>query len=320
MKKTNLIFLILVIIIVLSIGVIYLLYPRAEETKPVRIGYLPIVASLPLYTAQENGYFEEQGINIEAIQIQTSNQIIEALIRGDIDIGIGLSSVPILAVESKDPGKIKVFSVSDLTTDRPFDYIITNKEEITSIKDLEGKKIGVFPGSTAKKFVKKYLQNAEINITNTKWVDITPPNQLPALYSGSIDALHSYEPITTIALENPKVKPLARGVYSEVFDHTPVGVSVVSSKFLKNNPNLAKDTVISFNNAFDFNREHIGESRKIAEVKFKLDPNVAEKFVIPYVVRSDEIDRTVFQKWANLLFEIEELEIKVDTSTLFYNP
>jgi len=319
MKKTNLIFLILVIL-VLSIGAIYLLYPRAEEMKIVRIGYLPIVASLPLYTAQENGYFEEQGINIEAIQIQTSNQIIEALIRGDIDIGIGLSSVPVLAVESKDPGKMKVFSVSDLTVDKPFDRIITKKEEITSIKDLEGKKIGVFPGSTAKKFVKKYLQNAEIDITNIKWVAITPPNQLPALYSGSIDALHSYEPITTIALENPKVRALATGVFSEVFDHTPVGVSVVSSNFLKNNPNLAKNTVISFNKAFDFNREYVRESRKIAEVKFKLDPNVAEKFIIPYVVRSDEIDRTVFQKWADLLFEMEELEIKVDTSALFYNP
>lgn len=140
------------------------------------------------------------------------------------------------------------------------------------------------------------------------------------MHAGSIDALHSYEPITTIALKDPNVKPLAIGVFSEVFNHTPVGVSVISSAFLKNNPNLAKDVVISFNKAFDFNREYIEESRKIAEVQFKLDSNIAEKFIIPYVVRSDEIDRAIFQRWADLLFEMEELEIKVDTSTLFYEP
>ena len=139
MKKTNLIASILIMLI-LIIGAIYLFYPRTEETKTVRIGYLPIVASLPLYTAQENGYFKEQRVDIEAIQLQTSNQIIEALIRGDIDIGVGLSSVPFLAAESKDPGKMKVFSVSDLTKDRPFDYIIADKEEVASIKNLEGKK------------------------------------------------------------------------------------------------------------------------------------------------------------------------------------
>lgn len=319
MKKTKLIVSILIMLI-LIIGVIYLFYPKVEERKTVRIGYLPIVASLPLYTAQENGYFKEWGINIEAIQLQTSNQIIEALIRGDIDIGIGLSSVPVLAAESKDPGKMKIFSVSDLTKERPFDYLITNKEEITSIKNLEGKKIGVFPGSTAKNFVKRYLQNAGVETTNIKWIDITPPNQLPALYSGSIDALHSYEPITTIALKNPEVKVLAIGVYSEVFDHTPVGVSVISSSFLKNYPNLAKNTILSFNKAFDFNREHIKESRKIAEIKVQLDPDVAEKFIIPYVVRSDEINKIIFQNWADLLFEMGEVEMKIDTFTLLYNP
>ena len=168
--------------------------------------------------------------------------------------------------------------------------------------------------------MKRYLQNTGVDVTNIKWVDITPPNQLPALYSGSIDALHSYEPITTIALKNPEVKILAIGVYSEVFDHTPVGVSVISLSFLKNYPNLAKNTIISFNKAFDFNREHIKESRKIVEIKAKLDPDVAEKFTIPYVVRSDEINKIVFQKWADLIFEMGEVEIKIDTSTLFYNP
>lgn len=161
---------------------------------------------------------------------------------------------------------MKIFSVSDLTVDILFDYLITNKDEMILIRDLERKKIGVMLGSTGKKFVKKYLQDAGVDTTDIKWVEIVPPNQIPALHAGSIDALHSYEPITTIALKDPNVKPLAIGVFSEVFNHTPVGVSVISSAFLKNNPNLAKDVVISFNKAFDFNREYIEESRKIAEV------------------------------------------------------
>lgn len=105
MTKTKTFFIILFVIIILSIGAIYLFYPKQEKTKTVRIGYLPIIASLPFYTAQERGYFEELGINVVATQIQTSDQIIWAPIRGDIDIGIGLSSVPVLAPNLKIPGE-----------------------------------------------------------------------------------------------------------------------------------------------------------------------------------------------------------------------
>jgi len=69
------------------------------------------------------------------------------------------------------------------------------------LEDLEGKKIGVFPGSTATNLLKKFLSDNNIDISKIEFIQIVPPNQLPALYGGSIDVLHAYEPTTAIALQ-----------------------------------------------------------------------------------------------------------------------
>ena len=66
---------------------------------------------------------------------------------------------------------------------------------------MEGRKIGVFPGSTATNLLKKFLSDNNIDISKIEFIQIVPPNQLPTLYEGSIDVLHAYEPTTAIALQ-----------------------------------------------------------------------------------------------------------------------
>src|SRR3989338_563005 len=109
MKKNKLLGLILVAILVI-IGTIFVFYQKPSETKVVKIGYLPIMASLPLYVAQENEYFSGQGIQIETIQMQSSNQLVDALVRGDIDVVVESSAASALIAETIDSGKIKIFS------------------------------------------------------------------------------------------------------------------------------------------------------------------------------------------------------------------
>ena len=109
MKNTNLIIFVLVIAVIV-IGAFFVFFPKGEETKVVKIGYHPIMASLPLYVAQENNYFTEQEIQIETIEFQSANQLIDALVRGDIHVAFETSAVPVLIAETIDSGNIKIFS------------------------------------------------------------------------------------------------------------------------------------------------------------------------------------------------------------------
>lgn len=263
MKNTKL-FITILILALIVIGAFFVFSPKQEETRTVKIGYLPILASLPLYVAQENNYFTEQGIQIETIQLQSSNQLVDALVRGDINIVVESSAVPALIAETIDSGKIKIFSVSDITPETPFDSLIVKKDSsLSSLKDLEGKKIGVFPGSTATNLLKKFLLDNGVDISKIEFTQIVPPNQLPSLYAGSIDVLHAYEPTTAIALQSGNAKKLYSSIYAEQLNHNPQGVALISSKFISENPSLAKKTIKAFNQASDFISQNDAQTREI---------------------------------------------------------
>ena len=320
MKKAKLIISVLIIVVIV-LGAFFLFSPKKEEQRVVKIGYLPIMASLPLYVAQENNYFTEQGVQIETIQLQSSNQLVDALVRGDIDIVVESSAVPALIAETIDSGKIKIFSASDITPQTPFDSLIVKQNSIlNSLEDLEGKKIGVFPGSTATNLLKKFLSDNNIDISKIEFIQIVPPNQLPALYEGSIDVLHAYEPTTAIALQSGNAKKLYSSIYAEQLNHNPQGVALISAKFISDNPQLAKKTIIAFNQASDFISQNDAETREVVVKYVKVDKNVADNVVFLYMSRSDTINEEALQSYADMLYDIGEMENKIDVSTLLYNP
>jgi NitT/TauT family transport system substrate-binding protein len=314
-----------ILIIITSILYINLvgfsIYESKETEKTVRIGYLPILASLPLYVAQENNYFENEGIKVELIQLQSSNQLVDALVRGDIDIVVESSAAPALIVETIDPNKIKIFSTSDITSQKPFDSIIVNKDSnIRNLKDLENKKIGVFPGSTATNLLKSYLNEQGIDTSKIEFVQIVPANQLPALYSGSIDALHSYEPTTAIALESDNINLIYGSVYADQLNHNPQGVALVSTKFIKENPKLSQKVINSFNKATIFMKNNDKETRNIIVKYVKVEQNAANRVVFLYMSSSNEINENALQEYADMLYGLGELKTKVVVEDLIYNP
>jgi len=315
-NKKILMILIIVLIIVSLFSVFYF---RQDKTT-VKIGYLPILASLPLYVAQENGYFVEEGVNIETVQLQSSNQLVDALVRGDIDIVVESSAVPALIVETIDSGELKIFSISDITTETPFDAVIVKKDsELEKLEDLENKKIGVFPGSTATNLLRKYLDEQGIDTSTIEFIQIIPPNQLSALYAGSIDALHPYEPSTTIAIESGNAKKIYGSIYASQLNHNPQGVALISTDFIKQNPSLAKKTINAFDKASDFIRQNDEETRKIIPKYVSVDQNVADKVILLYMGRSDNFDEEIMQDYADMIFEIGELESEVDVSNILYS-
>ncbi len=309
------------IVAVIIVGAFLIFYQKSSETKVVKIGYLPITASLPLYVAQENGYFSEQGVQIETVQMQSSNQLVDALVRGDIDVVVESSAVPALIAETIDSGKIKIFSASDITPETPFDSLVIKKDSsLSSLKDLEGKKIGVFPGSTATNLLKKYLSDNGVDISKIEFIQVIPTNQLLALYEGSIDVLHAYEPTTAIALQSGNAKKLYGSIYAEQLNHNPQGVALISTKFISENSRLAKKTIFAFNKASDFISKNDAQTREIVVKYVKVDKSVADNVVFLYMSRSDKINKDALQAYADMLNAIGEMENKIDVSTLLYNP
>ena len=302
MKNLKLLFAVVAIASILSFN------SCNNSNKVVKIGYLKIAASLPAFVIQEQQYFEKEGIAYELMPFQTSNQLVDALAADQIDIIVECSAVPVLASENKNPGEIKIFAYSDISLERPFDAIISNHDSIKGIPDLEGKKIGVFPGSTAQHLLDAFLKSKEVNTSGITYIPIAPSNMLDALEHGAIDALHTYEPTTTMALHTGKFHEVFGTVYGHMQSPNPQGVACINNAFYTQNKSLAEKTIEVFNQAYAFMENDESSAKEYLRDYIKLDHEVALKSGLLHFISSKAFDSNYYDKYVVTLKNIGELD------------
>ena len=293
--------------------------PCCDAAPTVRIGYLNLVTSLPLSVAAEKGFFAEQGVDYKAVPVASSNKIVESVITGDLDCFVGASAVPVLASELKAPGRLKVFAVSEITADQPFDALLVRKDSpIRTLSDLSGKRIAVFPGTTATNLLRKYLGDKGVNTSTITFVPMSPVNHLDALQKGSVDVIYAYEPTIAIALSTGDVKKLHGSVYADMLSPNPISVSVVSSTFLQRHPKTAAKVISALQRAMEYMREQDGVARSILAEQMDLSREAANRCVFLYMLGHEQIDSAVFQRFADMLTELGELKGCVTVDSLMY--
>jgi len=304
---------ILVLIITLS------LVPTEKNNK-IKIGYLPMVGSHLMFIAQSEVYFSNQDIEPEFVKMQSSNQLIEALLRGDIDLAVEISAIPVIKVSETNTDDIKVFLISKIFIEDEFDAIIVDKNSpINKLKDLEGRKIATFPGSTAPALLKHFLESKNIDISKIVFMPMPPSNHLQALSKGSVDAVHSYEPITSYALVNEIGKKIYGSVYSEQINPSPQGVAVISQKFVEDTPDLTRRLLNVFSTSAKFLDDNNNLSRNILQQELNLDVEVARE--IKFYDRSlDEESISSFKRYVDLLNKLGETSLtSTDVSKIVLN-
>ena len=312
---------ILVIVAIIIIAVIAVIFGGGKQPsdRVVKVGYLPLLIGTSHFIALEEGYYEEEGVKVEAILFESSNQLQDALVRGDIDITPNSSALPVLITQIKDPGKVKVFSFSRYSAEKPIDQIVVkNNSDIVNLTDLQNKKIGVFPGSTATAFLKDYLTKNSVNISNITFVQLPAKDHITGLESGSVDAIYGYEP--NIALAKVKIggRTIGGSALAYSIENNPLGVGVISSDFIKKDPDLAKKMISIYDRTYDFIYVNDQKTRKIIAENMNMQSDVVSVANLVYHSKSTELDISHFQKLVDILISFKELPSQPDLSTLFY--
>lgn len=318
MKKT---LIVCGVIILLMLAVFAAKKFTSSSEYVVKIGNIPIMLSkLPLVIAQEKGFFKDAGITVQISEMASSNLISDALMRGDIDITPEISILPFLTAEITDPGKAMIFSVTDLNiNDAPFDSIIVKEgSKINTLNDLQGKKIGVFPGTTAINILKMLFKQNNIDTSAMQFVQLPAAAQLTALQSGSIDALHAYEPALSVALVDNKMKKIYGAVYADIINHSPIGSGLVNTQFVQNHPDEAKKIIKAIGRAYEYMRTNEAESREIAKRLFKYSDAVSAVVSLPRFNYSTKIDTQIVSEMVDIFVLGGEISKKPDLANAYY--
>jgi ABC-type nitrate/sulfonate/bicarbonate transport system substrate-binding protein len=109
----------------------------------LRVGYVPEHFSTPLFFAQQQGYYEKNGVEVEFIPFPSgSGHLIQSLKDKSIDVTIGLTEAFVAGI-----GKGSDFyKIVGTYVQSPLCWAISTgikRDDIKSVKDIRGKSIGI---------------------------------------------------------------------------------------------------------------------------------------------------------------------------------
>jgi len=281
---------------------------NAVHNKKIKVGYLPMVSSLTHFVAVEKGYYKEEGLEVEANPIKTSNLLAQDLVAGHIDAVIELSIVPLLKQLENSPNSAKIFSISSITSENGFDGILVKSNStLTKLEDLAGKRIGVFPGTTAKNTLADIFKTKFPYIQLPTFVELDPPLHIQSLENGDIDGLFTYEPTLTLGIVKNGFKKICTSIYAMQYSPNPIGIAAVNNKWLLENPEAAKAFFQAIDKAVEFIKNNPTEARKILAKATNLDENVANAMNIMPLSASTQIDFNNLKGYLDVLKNIGEI-------------
>ncbi len=288
-----------------------------KDAGEVRVAYLQIIPSLPVFVAQEQQLFNKENLQLTAVVLGSSNDLVNAMLAGKADILPAVSLVPIIHLEIQSPGRVRIFSHSRMNDSNALDKIIVRESSaLHTIEDMKGKKIGVFPGTAPSLMLARFFKKHGVDPATVVMVQLPPQAQISSLASGAVDALFAYEPVTTTAIVHGGYRQLFGSVYADLLNPCPIGASVISREFERNHPELAGHAVRALQQGVDFMAAHSAESRALLSKYIKLPPEVAARVNVADVTLSNQVDVANLQQFIDLLYQTGEIPERIDAHRL----
>ncbi|ANI41545.1 ABC transporter substrate-binding protein [Mycolicibacterium vaccae] len=171
---------------------------QADGTATVRINQaFQSLLYLPLYVAQEKGYFTEQGVTVEIATGGGGTQSWAAVVGGSADFSI---QDPVFVPKSRENGGPGV--VVAAIQNAPSVFVIGREGATASLDDasvFEGKKVVVSPEPDTSWAFMKYLID-EQGLQDVTLVNVALGSELAAVAGGQADLALSFEPTVSQAV------------------------------------------------------------------------------------------------------------------------
>lgn len=214
----------------------------AQEKKVLRVGTLKLIHGITPYFYEK---FAPPGYTVEVIPFESPTDGKNAVLTGTVDTCIHGIAAFYLGAAAGEP----VVIVAN-ATNRGMGIIANAKSDIKSIKDLRGKKVAIWPGSTQEAVILERLRMEGMSIKDIQNIRLSFSDMPAALERGDVDAYVGAEPAPGISLAKG-VGRLVEYPYS-----TPIGslnmILSASEKLIKENPARLKMVVEMHKKATDY--------------------------------------------------------------------
>src|SRR5581483_5513658 len=228
-----------------------------DKDKVLRVGTLKLIHGISAYFYEK---FAPPGYTVEVIPFESPTDGKNAVLTGTVDTCIHGIAAFILGAAAGEPVLI-VASANN----RGMAIMAGVNTDIKTVKDLKGKKVAIWPGSTQEAIILERLRMEGMSIKDIQPIRLQFSDMAGALARGDVDAYVGAEPAAGISLANGTGK-LVEYPYS-----TPIGslnmILSASQKGVKEHPERIRMIVEMHRKAVEYAMAHPNEIVDMAVAK-----------------------------------------------------
>jgi NitT/TauT family transport system substrate-binding protein len=157
--------------------------------EPLKIRYSIWVGYGPLFLARDKGYFKEEKVDVELVNVEDPKEGFFAMSAGRLDGVVSTIDTMVLYLKT---GKEFQYVLA-LDDSAGGDGIVARKE-IQSVKDLKGKKVAVNEGSVSQFFLNVLLRENGLSQKDLQIVNMKQGDAGAAFVAEKVDAAVTWEP------------------------------------------------------------------------------------------------------------------------------
>lgn len=211
------------------------------ELTPITVGILPIADLAPLYHAIDQGYFEEEGLDVTMEIGQGGAALVPAVINGDYQFAFG-NYVSLMLARQNNVGVSIVQNIVDgaESPDRGTNALLVGADSgIEDVEGLAGKRFAVSTlNNVAEVTIRTTLRNAGVDDSGIDFVELPFPDMNGAVEAGEVDVAWQAEPFVTLG-ESAGLVNIVDPMHGTM-PSMPLAGMFASDQWLTDNPDLAE--------------------------------------------------------------------------------
>lgn len=279
------------------IGAIIL--PQLLEWKPIEVtvGYRASLASLPLFVAQEKGYFTEQNLDVKLVEYDRAEAGLNAMIAGEIVTYFAAPWLDVLRKEQERGGRFRLYYATEYSSRQPADALLVPKgSRIRQMRDLRQKNIGFVTRSLGRFYLQPIVDSLDFGRRRPNLIEVSPPLE-DAMREGLVDAILAFEPTRTVAtLRDSAITLLDAPVEHYLFDPLPDEAVVFTTPFLIAEARTFEKLKIALDAALDDLTNDPDLARRLAAQILSLQDAIATEIRFPEFKYADQLDAQALDK------------------------
>jgi len=233
-----------------------------ENKDPVKLGLLIYPGAGLFYIAQDKGFFKQEGVNVEIVEIADETQMVSSIASNQVQLMMSsLDLTTIIADAGVDAPQIFAFDIG-----YGADGLVV-KNDISDIRQLKGKKVYASLGTPSHFILRYFAEKAGLKPEDIELVNTSADQVGAFLVAGKIDYGMTWEPWISKTKERSDLK-----VFITSKDEPGIVADTIVARrdIIQSRPEELKRIMRAYFKAVDFWRKNKEEGNAIIAKHFNI--------------------------------------------------